>query len=191
MDDIRPFNYLQQRMMPLYASERVQQALKRDFHYAFDPNKHGGVPQVELVEVRDDDPFEIDGVRWTPLAVMHGQLPIHGYLMDDLAYITDANHLPDGTLEAIKGVDTLVLNALRPAAHYSHFSLAEALEVAKQVGARQTWFTHISHLMGLHMEVNAQLPAGVTLAYDGLELERRNDGWHELAPRLAIRKVRS
>ena len=182
MDDIRPFNYMQRRPMPLHASERVQQALKREFHYAFDDKVYGGVPQVSLRLMDGVTPFEIDGIRWTPLPVMHGAMPVHGYLVDGLAYITDANSMPESTMDLIRGVDVLVLNALRHERHYSHYSLSEALEVAKLVGARQTWFTHVSHLMGTHASVLETLPAGVALAHDGLVLERREDGWHELLP---------
>ncbi|MDA0946175.1 MAG: hypothetical protein RLZZ314_74 [Bacteroidota bacterium] len=178
MDDIRPFNFLQQRVMPMYASERVEVALHRDFHYAFEPNKHGGVPAVDIRRIEGDTAFALGESTWQPLPLMHAELPIHGFRVEGLAYITDASHIPEGTWRLLEGVDTLVLNALRPSPHYSHFSLDEALEVADRVGARQTWLTHISHLMGGHQERNATLPLGISLAYDGLQLEQRAKEWH-------------
>lgn len=179
MDDVRPFNYLQKRAMTLHASESVEVALRRDFHYAFDENKHGGVPDVHIARVHDFERFELGGLEWEPLPIFHGSLAIHGYRVEDLAYITDANAIPERSLERLQGLEVLVLNALRPEPHYSHFSLPEALEVAALVGAKHTYLTHISHLMGRHEEVENNLPDGVSLAYDGLVLERTAEGWCE------------
>ena len=181
MDDVRPFNYLQKRAMTLHASARVEEALRRDFHYAFDENKHGGVPDVHIARVRDFERFELGGMDWEPLPIVHGSLDIHGYRVDDLAYITDANAIPERSLERLQGLEVLVLNALRPEPHYSHFSLPEALEVAAALGAKHTYLTHISHLMGRHEDVQKELPEGVSLAFDGLVLERTAEGWEEKA----------
>ena len=115
---------------------------------------------------------------WTPLPVMHGSLPIHGFRVDDVAYITDANAIEAATLSRMEGLEVLVLNALRPTPHYSHFSLSEALDVAEQVGSKRTYLTHVSHLMGAHEGVEQALPDGVHLAYDGLVLEKKDSGWH-------------
>jgi phosphoribosyl 1,2-cyclic phosphate phosphodiesterase len=156
MDDVRPFNYMQKTTMPLHASVRVEEALRRDFHYAFEEGRHGGVPNV---------------------AVTHGNRPIHGFVAGDLAYITDASALPASTMARLQGVEVLVLNALRPEPHYSHFNLEQALEVAVQVGAKQTWFTHLSHLMGTHASREASLPVGVRLAHDGLVLTHEGERW--------------
>ena len=179
MDDVRPFNYLQKRAMTLHASERVEHALRRDFHYAFDENKHGGVPDVHIARIRDFERFELGGMNWEPLPIVHGSLDIHGYRVDELAYITDANAIPEKTMDRLQGLEVLVLNALRPERHYSHFSLPEALEVASIVGAKRTYLTHISHLMGRHEDVQNNLPDGVSLAFDGLVLERTDEGWRE------------
>lgn len=181
MDDVRPFNYLQKRAMTLHASARVEEALRRDFHYAFEENKHGGVPDVHIARVRDFELFELGGMDWEPLPIVHGSLDIHGYRVDDLAYITDANAIPKRSLERLQGLEVLVLNALRPEPHYSHFSLPEALEVAAALGAKHTYLTHISHLMGRHEDVQKELPEGVSLAFDGLVLERTAEGWEEKA----------
>lgn len=179
MDDIRPFNYLQKKEMVLHASERVEVALRRDFHYAFDENKHGGVPDVRIERVENDRSFDAGGMTWMPLPVLHGELPIHGYRVDDVAYITDANGIPQITRDRLKNLEVLILNALRIKPHYSHYALSEALEVANQIGAKKTYLTHISHLMGNHADVSQELPKGVSLAYDGLVLKRLPEGWHE------------
>ena len=178
MDDIRPFNYLQKQTLTLHASEAVEGALRRDFHYAFGGHKHGGVPDVRVSRITDDDEFEAGGMGWTPLPVKHGSLPIHGFRVDDVAYVTDANAIEAATLSKMEGVEVLVLNALRPTPHYSHFSLSEALDVAEQVGAKRTYLTHVSHLMGAHEGVEQALSDGVHLAYDGLVLEKKDSGWH-------------
>ncbi len=177
MDDVRPFNYMQKATLPLHASARVEQALRRDFHYAFEERRHGGVPNVEILPIEDHGTVQVGRLVLSAVPVIHGKLPIHGFVAGDLAYITDASALPASTLSQLQGVEVLILNALRPEPHYSHFNLDQALEVAAQVGAKQTWFTHISHLMGTHETRDATLPAGVGLAYDGLVLTREGVNW--------------
>ena len=180
MDDVRPFNYLQKRAMTLHASDRVEEALRRDFHYAFDEFKHGGVPDVHVSRIVDHRSFEAGEMHWHPLPIMHGTLPIHGFRVDNVAYITDASHISDETMSHLKGLEVLVLNALRPQPHYSHFSLPEALDVAQRIGAKHTYFTHLSHLMGRHAVAEGNLPEGVRLAYDGLALVREGGMWKEV-----------
>ena len=179
MDDVRPFNFLQKQPIVLRASERVEAALRRDFYYAFDDHRHGGVPHVQIERVCDFEGFEMGEMTWEQLPVMHGTLPIHGYRVDNVAYITDANMIPGPTLNRLAGLDILIVNALRHDVHYSHFSLSEALEVASKVAANKTYLTHVSHLMGKHETVQLELPEGVSLAYDGLVLVRREQGWEE------------
>ena len=179
MDDVRPFNFLQKQPIVLRASERVEAALRRDFYYAFDDHRHGGVPHVQIERVCDFEGFEMGEMTWEPLPVMHGTLPIHGYRVDNVAYITDANEIPGPTLDRLAGLDILIVNALRHEVHYSHFSLGEALEVASQVAAKKTYLTHVSHLMGKHESIQSELPEGVALAHDGLVLMRHEQGWHE------------
>ena len=180
MDDVRPFNYLQKKAMTLHASSRVETALRRDFHYAFEGHRHGGVPNVDIAPVVDEQPFTTGELSWMPIPVTHGKLPIHGFRVDDLAYITDASAISESSMLLLQGLEVLVLNALRPQPHYSHFSLSEALEVAQTVNAKQTYLTHLSHLMGPHLEVGQALPEGVRLAHDGLVLERLANGvWQE------------
>ena len=166
LDDIRPFNFRRRKDMPVFATARVEEALQREFKYIFEAN-YPGVPRVQLNRITMD-PFDIGDATWWPLPVMHHRLPVMGYRIGGLAYITDANQLSELTLKRLKGVDVLVLNALRKESHLSHFTLEEALEWASKIDARQTYLTHISHHLGLHESVNADLPNGVALAYDGL-----------------------
>ncbi len=166
LDDIRPFNFRSRKDMPVYATERVQAALHREFRYIFEAD-YPGVPRVQLHRIAED-PFVIGEATWWPLPVLHHRLPVLGFRIGGLAYITDANQLSELTLKRLEGVDVLVLNALRRESHLSHFTLEEALELASKIGARQTYFTHISHQLGFHESVNAELPEGVALAHDGL-----------------------
>ena len=180
MDDVRPFNYLQNKAMTLHASSRVETALRRDFHYAFEEHRHGGVPNVNIAPVADEQPFKTGELTWMPIPVTHGKLPIHGFRVDNLAYITDASAISERAMSLLQDLEVLVLNALRPQPHYSHFSLSEALEVAQTLNANRTYLTHLSHLMGPHLEVGQALPEGVRLAHDGLVLERLETGvWQE------------
>ena len=166
LDDIRPFNFRSRKDMPVFATERVQQALQREFKYIFEAD-YPGVPRVQLHRIAEE-PFPIGDARWWPLPVLHHKLPVLGFRIGGLAYITDANQLSPLALQRLEGVDVLVLNALRRESHLSHFTLEQALEWASKIGARQTYFTHISHQLGFHDSVNAELPDGVALAYDGL-----------------------
>jgi len=167
LDDIRAFNFSSGMDMPVYSTLAVQEALRREFHYIFANKTYPGVPRVTLHEISHDS-FSIGDDLWTPLPVRHHKLPVLGFRLGDIAYITDANHLEEETWERLKGADVLVLNALRREPHLSHFTLEEALEIAAKVGARATYLTHISHQLGLHDEVQTELPPGVFLAYDGL-----------------------
>lgn len=166
LDDIRPFNFKSGKDMPVFASSEVQKALKREFHYIFKAT-YPGVPRVQLKTI-SDDPFEVEGTTWWPLPMFHKELPVYGFRVGGLAYITDANQFSDLALERLRGVDVLVLNALRREPHLSHFTLQEALDWSERIGARQTFFTHISHQLGLHDAVNAVMPPHAMLAYDGM-----------------------
>ena len=127
----------------------------------------GGIPQIALTTITG--PFNIGAVRIQPVPLFHGQRPILGYRLGTFAYLTDCNRLPDEAWPLLEGLDILVLDALRHKAHPTHFTVSEALAVAERVKPRQTYFTHMCHKLG-HAETNASLPAGVELAYDGLEL---------------------
>lgn len=171
LDDIRAFNYKQQSAIDIYATERVQAALKREFAYIFHEFKYPGIPQVELHTIDSEHPFNIGPVHITPIEVMHYKLPVLGFRFGNFTYITDAKTITDTEVEKIKGTKTLVINALQQESHISHFTLPEAIAFARQIGAEQTYFTHISHRLGKHQDVSQLLPAGIHLAYDGLQLE--------------------
>ena len=173
LDDIRAYNFFSQRPMPLYANEETAVALKRDFYYAFSDNKYPGIPELDL-HVQDGQPFQVADLFFRPIHVRHLHMGVSGYRIGDFTYITDANHIEEPELEKIRGSRILVINALRQEKHLSHFTLQEAIDLATELNIPQTYFTHISHQMGLHDEVNKQLPKGMQLAHDGLILEVKN-----------------
>lgn len=169
LDDIRPYNFSQQMDMPIFGRRQVLDQIQREFSYIFSAKKYPGVPQVESVEI-DENPFQINGLPITPIPVLHYKLPVLGFRFGDFSYITDANFIPDESLKLLEGTEILVLNALQKESHISHFTLDEAIEMAQKIGAKQTYFTHISHRLGLHAAVERDLPEGIALGYDGLEL---------------------
>ncbi|WOK04986.1 MBL fold metallo-hydrolase [Imperialibacter roseus] len=169
LDDIRSFNFLQQMDMPVYASTAVITQLKREFSYIFADHKYPGVPLVD-VKLLDGKPFTIGNTTITPINVMHFKLPVFGFRIGDFTYITDANYISDEEKKKIKGSKVLVLNALQKTPHISHFTLDEAISLAQELKADQTYFTHISHKLGSHRDVSAQLPENIYLAYDGQQL---------------------
>jgi phosphoribosyl 1,2-cyclic phosphate phosphodiesterase len=170
MDDIRAFNYRQQSAIDVYATERVQAALKHEFHYIFHEFKYPGIPQIALHTI-DNSPFNIGDVRLIPIEVMHYKLSVLGFRINDFTYITDAKTIAEAEVEKIRGSKILVINALQKEAHISHFTLDEAIAFAENIGAEQTYFTHISHRLGKHEDVSVLLPPGIHLAWDGMKLE--------------------
>lgn len=170
LDDIRAFNYKQAEAINVYAHKRVQDALKKEFSYIFAHHKYPGIPQLDLFEI-GHHPFEVAGVPFIPIEVMHFQLPVLGFRIADFTYITDAKTVSDVEKAKIKGSKVLVINALQQEKHISHFTLEEALAFAQEMGAEKTYFTHISHRLGTHQKISELLPAGVELAYDGLCIE--------------------
>ncbi len=171
MDDIRAFNYLQQRDMDIYATLRVQEALKRDFFYVFNDSKYPGIPKAKLHTIHPGIPFQLIGLNFLPFEVMHLHLPVTGFRIGDFTYITDANFIADDSKKLILGSKIIVLNALRKEEHVSHFTLDEAVALMKEFSPEQGYFVHMSHQIGKHDEVNASLPQNIKLAYDGLQLE--------------------
>jgi phosphoribosyl 1,2-cyclic phosphate phosphodiesterase len=170
LDDIRAFNYRQQSAIEVYADERVQAALKREFYYIFDNFKYPGIPQLNLHTI-GLAPFDIGNVHFTPIEVLHYKLPVLGFRVKDFTYITDAKTVSETEKEKIKGSKILVINALQFDNHISHFTFDEALAFAMEMNAETTYFTHISHRLGRHADVSARLPANIKLAYDGLKLD--------------------
>ncbi|MDR2890040.1 MAG: MBL fold metallo-hydrolase [Alistipes sp.] len=210
LDDIRAYNYFAAAPVDIWATERVQGALRRDYAYAFDERPYPGAPEITLHTIddgRDADgtmvgngkPFCVKGIVVTPIRGLHMRLPVVGFRMGGLAgfsgfsdgfgdsgfsggsvfsdslggglaYLTDFNHIDEGEMAKLHGLDTLVINALGHKAHISHFNLEQAVEVARKVGARRTYLTHISHRMGLYADIEPTLPEGIHLAYDGLTI---------------------
>jgi len=167
LDDVRAFNYFQGVAIDVYADHLVQEALKREFYYIFAEHKYPGIPRINLHEV-SNQPICIGDITAEPIDIMHHKLPIKGYRFGDFTYLTDVKTVPQASMEKIKGTKVLVVNALQHEAHISHFTLKEAVAFAKEVGAEETYFTHISHRLGLHEEIAKILPPGMFLAYDGL-----------------------
>ena len=169
LDDIRPYNFLQQQDMPVFGRKQVLEQIRREFSYIFSDKRYPGVPQVDCVEI-DENPFHVNGLPITPIPVLHYKLPVLGFRIGDFSYITDANYISDESVKLLEGTEILVLNALQKDAHISHFTLDEAIREARKIGAKMTYFTHISHRLGRHDQVDSELPKGMALAYDGLEL---------------------
>lgn len=169
LDDIRPFNYLLKKNIDIYATERVQHGLRKEFSYIFAEVKYPGLPQIEMHTISDQS-FYIGKTEIEPLNIMHYRLPILGFRIGEFTYITDAKTVPEDTVEKIKGTKILVVNALQKEHHISHFTLDEAVEFARRIGAEATYFTHMSHNLGLHEDVEKELPKNIKLAYDGLTL---------------------
>lgn len=171
LDDVRPFNFMQRRAMPIYATEQVQRELKQRFAYAFAKNPYPGVPSFQLITIAKHQDFKAAGVPVTPIEVLHGRMPILGFRIGDFTYITDVKTIPEEELKKIKGTKILVLSALHQAAHHAHASIEEAIALAERIQPQQTYLTHMSHHVGFYAAVAPTLPENVKMAYDGLALE--------------------
>lgn len=170
LDDVRPLCFASGRALPLYCEERVEQRIRKAFDYAFEavPTPGGGLPKIGFERI-GTAPFDLLGARVTPLRLRHGVFEVLGFRFGGIAYCTDTNAIPDETWPLLAGLDTLIIDCLRPTRHPTHFSLQESLDVAARVGARRTLLVHMGHEMG-HVSTSAGLPPGVELAYDGLEI---------------------
>lgn len=170
LDDIRPF-FFKQGDIPIYAHKRVIDNLKKRFDYIFEiENKYPGAPSVAINEVISNQNFVLGNKTIIPVEVMHGNLQVFGYRIDNFAYLTDVKTIEADELEKLKNLDVLVVNALREEPHSTHFNLEEALHFIALVKPKKSYLTHISHLMGFHEEVQQKLPKNVYLAYDNLEI---------------------
>lgn len=169
LDDIRAFNYFQEMPMDVYANELTQHALKKEFSYIFAEHKYPGIPDIELKDI-GEELFLIGDIPVIPIKVWHLKMPVLGFRFGDFTYITDANKIDESEKEKIKGSSILVLNALRRSKHISHFNLAEAVDLVNELKIPRAYFTHISHQLGLHDEINKELPAGMQLAYDNQQI---------------------
>jgi phosphoribosyl 1,2-cyclic phosphate phosphodiesterase len=155
--------------MPVYGTQHTLDQLKVEYAYVFDKETYPGIPRLQLNLISDQS-FTINGVVVTPLPVLHLRMPVLGFRFQDFSYITDANFIPDSTLEKLVGTKVLVLNALQVDPHLSHFNLNEALKMVDRIQPEKTYFTHISHKLGLHASIEKGLPSNVSLAFDGLEI---------------------
>jgi phosphoribosyl 1,2-cyclic phosphate phosphodiesterase len=172
LDDIRAFNFRQQQEIPVFAEPRVIRQLHQEFAYIFAEQKYPGVPQVRVHAIESDTaPFDVLGLSVQPLRALHYRLPVLGFRLGGFVYLTDANYLAPETLDLLRGADTIVLNALRKEPHISHFTLGQAVEILEELAPRRAYLTHISHQLGRHREVEAELPPWIRLAYDGLKVK--------------------
>lgn len=169
LDDVRAYNFYQQRDMPVFAREQVLQQLKQEFAYAFTEKKYPGIPQISLNTIVNE-PFLVEGVKVIPIEGIHYKLPVFGFRIGDFTYLTDLNYISEQELKKVRGTKVLVVGALQKQKHLSHFNLEEALDLIAIIRPEQAYLTHISHRMGLHREVEEELPANVKLAYDGLRV---------------------
>ncbi len=170
LDDIRAFNFFMRKPMELYANALTEEALRRDFYYAFAEKKYPGVPEINLNMITNE-PFVVGDIPVQPIEVWHMKMPVLGFRFGKFTYITDANRLDEEAREKVRGSEVMVVNALRKEPHISHFSLSEAVELVRELEVPRAYFTHISHQLGLHSEVDAELPEGISLAYDGLTID--------------------
>lgn len=169
LDDVRAYNFKQAINMPVYGTKETLNQIQSDFSYIFGPDNYPGLPRLSLFPITTNI-FQIQDVPVIPLPVLHLHMPVTGFRIGDFAYITDANHIPDETINRLAGVKILVLNALQREKHVSHFNLAEALEMARRINPGKSFFTHISHKLGTHRQVEKELPPDAALAFDGLQV---------------------
>jgi len=169
LDDIRSYNFLQKKDMPIYGTKKVLNQIKREFAYIFEEVRYPGVPSVITHEIVNE-PFSAEGIPVVPIQVLHYRLPVFGFRFGDFTYITDAKYIDDTELEKIKGSKVLVLNALQQSHHLSHFTLEEAIQLVHLIKPELAYFTHISHRLGTHQEVEKTLPPNIHLAFDGLKI---------------------
>ena len=170
IDDIRPL-YFRQGHMPFYAHRRVFESLYKRYSYIFETeNKYPGAPTIDEIEIAKDKAFIIGGKTVIPIEVLHSELPVLGFRIEDFTYLTDVKTISEEEFEKVKGTKVLVINALREEAHHSHLSLSEALLLIEKIKPEKAYLTHISHKLGFHEEVEKRLPENVFLAYDTLKI---------------------
>ncbi len=169
LDDVRGFNFFSGKPMDIYGSEPTFEVIIREFSYAFAEKKYPGAPEIRLHPI-STEPFVVGDLVIEPIPVWHLHMPVLGYRFGRITYITDANRIEEESRKKIRGSDVIVLNALRKEKHISHFTLSEAVQMVKDLAIPQAHFTHISHQLGKHEDISSELPEGIQLAYDGLQL---------------------
>lgn len=170
LDDVRAFNYLSGKSMPVYAESRVLKVIQREFSYVFDPSPYKGSPQFSLLSM-DDSPFIVGDLQVQPIRLFHHRLPIFGFRLNEFAYITDGSYLPPASLAMVSNCNLLAISAIRKEEHYSHFSLSQALDIVALAKPVRACLTHVSHAMGPVITVESELPPGVEFAFDGLVID--------------------
>ncbi len=170
LDDVRSFNYLRKKAVDIYGTEEVLQVIRSCYNYAFADEKYPGVPEMNLHLIRNEE-FSAGGVQIIPVQAVHHRMPVFGYRIGAFAYLTDLSEITDKEITKLSGAEIVVVAALRKKAHHSHMNLEQALELIRKIKPRQAWLTHVSHLLGLHEEIERELPEGVRLAFDGLKIE--------------------
>lgn len=169
LDDLRPFNFMQDGSMPIYASQAVIDDILLRFDYAFALDKYPGAPSFETNEI-DELPFDVAGSRIIPIKYLHGSMTVRGFRIDNFAYLTDIKTIEKKEIQKLKGLSTLVLSALHHTEHHSHFNLKEALAFIKLLSPKKAYLTHLSHRMGAYNDVSKLLPENVSVGFDGLEI---------------------
>jgi phosphoribosyl 1,2-cyclic phosphate phosphodiesterase len=169
LDDVRAYNFFQKRHIDIYADSLTEEAIRRDFYYAFADTKYPGIPELNLITI-SDQPFMVGDIPVTPVKVWHLKMPVLGFRFGKITYITDANRIEESEKAKIRGSEVLVLNALRKQHHISHFTLGEAVDTVQELQIPLGYFTHMSHQLGLHADIEAELPDNIHLAWDGLIL---------------------
>jgi phosphoribosyl 1,2-cyclic phosphate phosphodiesterase len=177
LDDVRSFNFLQNISMPIYAAPVAQEEIKREYSYAFvDKSQlYPGAPTYNLIDIKDHKPIVINELTIEPIPLSHLHMLCYAFRIGNFAYVTDFNTMSDESFERLKGVEYLIIEALRHEKHYSHISLPEAIEIAQRLNVKKAWFTHVSHSMGRAVDVNKTLPQNMMLAYDGLQITVENN----------------
>jgi phosphoribosyl 1,2-cyclic phosphate phosphodiesterase len=170
LDDIRAFNFFTKQPIDIYADSLTEEAVRRDFYYAFTDTKYPGIPELNMITI-SQDPFMVGDIPVVPVQVWHMKMPVMGFRFGKFTYITDANRIEEQEKDKIRGSEVLVLNALRKQKHISHFTLEEAIDLTQELRVPEAYFTHISHQLGRHELIESELPEGIHLAYDGLKLE--------------------
>ena len=169
LDDIRAYNFFSKKPIDIYADSLTEEAVRRDFYYAFSDTKYPGLPELNMNTI-SLEPFVVGDIPVQPILVWHLKMPVMGFRFGSFTYITDANRIDDAEKEKIKGSEVLVVNALRKQKHVSHFTLGEAIELVEELQVPRAYLTHLSHQMGLHSEIESELPEHIHLAWDGMEL---------------------
>lgn len=170
IDDIRAFNFIQQKPVAIYCDYATELGIKEQFSYAFTETDYPYLPKMNFIQIADDE-FELGGLKFLPINVIHGKMPVKGFRIGDFTYITDAKEIVPAELDKMRGTKTLIINALRPEPHYSHLSIQQAIDIVQDIKPERAYFIHMSHQFGLHDVMQAQMPTNITVAYDGLKIE--------------------